>query len=254
MLLRLLYTIRLGIQTVRLHRLRSLLTVLGVVFGVASVIIMLAVGEGAREKAIAAINELGAHNSIISSVEPSARSLDGAGTGAIRYGLTDRDVRSIKAMLPSGAKLTKSRQQQQPVRRLGQRVEARLTGVTPSFSDLHDLQVSEGRFISDLDNDRGLAVAVLSSGVAETLFPLSEPVGRTIRVGNDRYFRVIGVLNSPAPTQGKQNQGRPARFEQDVFIPFQSDRARFGENITFDPSGMMPPEKVEILAKSADAR
>jgi putative ABC transport system permease protein len=246
MLLRLFYTIRLGIQTVGLHRLRSLLTVLGVVFGVASVIIMLAVGEGARVKAIAAINELGASNIILTSVQSSSKTRDGAGGGAIRYGLTDRDLRGIRAMLPSGAKVTISREHQRPARRLGKMVQARVMGVTPSFAELKDLTVDEGRFISDIDNDRGLAVAVLSFGVASELFPLSDPVGKTIRIGMDQYYHVIGVLSPPIQPQGDDPASLSKDLEKDILIPFSADRARFGENINFDPTGLRPPEKVEI--------
>jgi putative ABC transport system permease protein len=246
MRLQLFHTLRLGIQSVRLHRLRSLLTILGVVFGVASVIIMLAVGEGARVKAVAAIKELGANNIIISSVKSDSVSRDGSSTGAIRYGLTHRDMRRIKAMLPSDARVSQSRQHRRSVWYQSHHVEARVIGVTPTFADLSDLPLLEGRFITDLDQLRGLAVAVLSSGVADRLFPLTKPVGRTIRIGNDRYYRVVGVMSPISVSDPGGRESRSKQFDEDVFIPFSADRMRFGENTVFDPNGMQLPEKVAI--------
>ncbi len=244
MLLRLYYTIRLGIQSVRLHRLRSLLTILGVVFGVASVIIMLAVGEGAREEAVAAINELGANNIIITSVKPSSINNEVGAVGALRYGVTDRDLRGIRAILPAGAKVSQSRRHARTVRRFRYMVEARIVGVTPAYADLNKLSLSEGRFITDLDLQRGPAVAVLSAGVARELFPLTNPVGQTIRIGIDQYYRVIGVLDAMGQRNGSNSLS--GRFDQDVFIPFSADRKRFGENTVFDPNGTQLPEKVQI--------
>ena len=93
--------LRLGVQSLKLHKLRSLLTVLGVLFGVASVIVMLAVGEGAREEAIRAINDLGATNIIIHSVKPANIGGQAESAGAIRYGLTLSDLRRISTGVPT---------------------------------------------------------------------------------------------------------------------------------------------------------
>lgn len=246
MSLRLFHTVKLGIQSVRLHRLRSLLTILGVVFGVASVIIMLAVGEGARVKALSAINELGANNIIIASVKSKTLNGDGNATGAVRYGLTDRDLRRIEAMLPAGATITQARERRRSVRHFDNMVEARLIGVTAAFAELNHLNLQTGRFICDLDELRGTAVAVLSAGVADALFPLSKPVGQTIRVGNDQYYHVVGIVNTSSGVPSDQPTSRLDRFDQDVFIPFTSDQRRLGENTVFDPNGMQLPEKVEI--------
>lgn len=244
MFLRLNYMLRLGVQSVRLHRLRALLTILGVVLGVASVIIMLAVGEGARFEAVAAIKELGANNIIIKSVKPSSSNRDGSSSGALRYGLTDRDLRGIVAMLPNGAKVSQSRHHRRSVRYFQSKVDARVVGVTPDYADLNNLSLSEGRFISDLDQQRGLAVAVISGGIARKLFPVTKPVGQTIRIGIEKYYRVVGVLRTAG--QSDQNASQSGRFDEDVFIPFSADRKRFGENTVFDPSGTQLPEKVQI--------
>ncbi|MCS7468503.1 ABC transporter permease [Stieleria sp. ICT_E10.1] len=241
-LFRLLRTIRLGSQTIRLHRLRSLLTILGVVFGVASVIVMLAVGEGARAKAVSMINELGTKNVIITSIKSTAVSRDGNSGGAIRYGLSDRDLRRIAAMLPHGARISQTREHRRSIRHLSYQIEGRVIGVTPAFAELNHLRLARGRFINRLDETDRHAVAVLSAGVADQLFPLSPAVGETIRIGSDQYFYVVGVLDSKVDVS--QDSGE--RYDENVFIPFQSDRMRFGENTVMDPGGLQLPEKVEI--------
>ena len=242
MIQRILHSLWLGFQSLTLHKMRSLLTILGVVFGVASVIIMLAVGEGARTEAIAAINELGANNVLLRSVRPTDAASDATSTGAIRYGLTSRDLSRIQATLPPEAIVSPSRDHRQSIWFGSQEVRARVVGVYPAHQDLHDLRVAKGRFIGTLDCDRANAVAVLGAGAADRLFPLIDPVGQSIRVGNDRYLEVVGVLRRRASARG----GAAGQEDDDVYIPFTTDQQRFGENISFDPGGMQLPEKVEV--------
>ncbi|WP_372894473.1 ABC transporter permease [Stieleria sp.] len=242
MLFQLFRTIRLGFQTIQLHRLRSLLTILGIVFGVASVIVMLAVGEGARAEAMSMINELGTKNVIVTSVKSNSVGRDGNSGGAIRYGLTDRDLRRIAALLPRGATFCQTREHRRTIHHLSHQVEGRVIGVTPAFAELTHLRLAHGRFINSLDETGGHAVAVLSAGVAAQLFPLSSAIGETIRIGNDKYFYVVGVLDSKMDVSNDSGE----RYDENVFIPYASDRMRFGDNTVIDPGGLQLPEKVEI--------
>lgn len=121
-------------------------------------------------------------------------------------------------------------------------------GVTPGFAELHSVHPRTGRFITDLDHQRGLAVAVLSESVAKKLFPLDEPLGQSIRIGIDHYYRIVGVVSGAASSSSQGDAGGMEQegFEHVVFIPLNSDRKRFGDNITFDPSEKQLPEVVEI--------
>lgn len=178
--------IRLGVQSLKLHKLRSLLTILGVVFGVASVIVMLAVGEGARTEAIQAIGELGATNIILRSVKPVGLGSDGESTGAIRYGLTTADLNSIAARVPSLSAVAPMREHRRTAAFQDRRVECRVVGVTPEFQQLNRIQIRKGRFIETLDVTRGATVAVLGAQAAESLFPPVDPVGKYVRLDEDR--------------------------------------------------------------------
>jgi putative ABC transport system permease protein len=121
-----------------------------------------------------------------------------------------------------------------------------VVGVTPEYQRLNDVQLREGRFIDQVDVERGAPVVVLADVVAESLFPLIEPLGRSIRIGEDRYYEVIGVLR-PRAVSPQLGSSLPAQdFNRDVYVPFSTDQKRFGENIVFDRTSSQPPEKVEV--------
>jgi putative ABC transport system permease protein len=239
-------SIRLGVQSLKLHKLRSLLTVLGVVFGVASVIVMLAVGDGARQEAVQAINQLGATNIILRSVKPADANSGGDATGAIRYGLTLDDLRRVEGVIPDVRAIAPVRDHRREIRRLDHGVAGRVVGVTPEYQRLNEIRMRSGRFITSLDCDRTAAVTVLGAGAAEALFPLEDPLGKFVRIGEDQYYRVIGVVRPRASTPGLGGNLPAQDYGRDVYIPFPTDQKRFGENIVFDRTSSQPPEKVEI--------
>jgi putative ABC transport system permease protein len=205
------------VQSLKLHKLRSLLTVVGVVFGVASVIIMLAVGEGAREEAIRAINELGATNIIIHSVKPVNIGGEAESAGAIRYGLTLSDLRRISAGVPTVLAAAPMREHRRRIWHQDRRADGRVVGVTPDYQDLNDIQLARGRFVEDLDGDKTRRVAVLGAEMAESLFPLANPLGKKIRIGEHQYFDVVGVAkvktwSSIARVRNRLRRSRSARL------------------------------------------
>lgn len=244
--IRVLAAVRLGIKSLQLHKLRSFLTILGVVFGVCSVIIMLAIGEGIRYEAVQKIKELGASNVIVRSVKPTSTSSSGEGGGAIRYGLTAGDLRRIVGALPTLTAVTAVRDHRRALTSHERRIEGRVVGVTASYQDVANLRLRDGRFITHLDEERLSPVAVLGAAVADSLFPLENPIGKMIRLGGDQYYTVIGVIEPRAVSSEQSSGGAAEDLNQDAYIPFETDRARFGETVAFDRSHGMPPEKLEI--------
>ncbi len=239
-------SIVLGVKSLTLHKLRSFLTVLGVVFGIASVIVMLAVGEGARQEAVQVINELGATNIILRSVKPAGIGADGKNAGAIRYGLTSKDLRRIQRSLPTIRSVAPMREHRRRMAWRNRRTEGRVVGITPEYQALNDIGLTQGRFIEPLDCRRSSTVAVLGAEVAQKLFPLESPLGRSIRIDEYQYYRVIGVAKPRAASPGLGSSLPAQDFNRDVYIPFPTDQKRFGENVVFDRGGAQPPEKVEI--------
>lgn len=240
----LLQPIALGIKGIRLHKLRSLLTILGVVFGVASVIIMLAVGEGARSEAIAAIEQLGATNIILRSVNPLGPGAQ-LSLGANRYGIDTRDMHRLESTLPSLTGICPVREHPREIRYASRASNCRVVAVTPGYLDLHPLQLREGRFIEPLDLDQMLPVVVIGAQAAWRLFPISSPLGKSVRIG-EQHFRVIGVLQSKSGTEPQPDASQtPDESANVVYIPFSTDASRFGTNIAFDRANGIA-EKVEI--------
>jgi putative ABC transport system permease protein len=241
-----LHTLQIGLKSLALHKLRSALAVLGVVFGVGSVIVMLSVGEGARQAAIQQIEELGATNIIIRSVKPAEVPTDEQSDGIATYGLAPQDVSRLQHFIPTVSTVTPMREDRKEMRYQARKVTGRLVGVEPAFQELNGLQLAAGSFISELDNERCATVAVLAAQVADALFPFEDPIGRSIRIGEDRYFQVIGVT-APRAASPRVGNSLPAQdYGLDVYVPFSTDKNRFGELVTYTSTGVRQRERPEI--------
>jgi putative ABC transport system permease protein len=257
-------TIKVGAKNLTQHKLRSLLTVLGVILGVGSVIAMLAVGEGSKKEALERIRRLGANNVIIRSVKPAENRETGAASSAsqqrsrvLEYGLKHRDFERLTAALPTISRAV-------PValiitdaqRRNRRMMNTRILGTTPAFLHVKNLSVRRGRFVTNVDVHSMRNVAVLAAGAAERLFKFEDPLNQTILVGNDVY-RVLGVLapqGSGSATPGAAGQ---QDLNDDIYIPLSCARSRFGELQMTSSSGSRSFEMTqlnEITLTVQDAR
>jgi putative ABC transport system permease protein len=245
-LVRALHTLRLGLKNVALHKLRSTLTVLGIVLGVASVIIMLAVGEAARFEAIRQIQQLGATNIIVRSVKPTQEAEQRTRRGLLRYGLTYEDLERILHTIPTVTSAVPLREFRKEIRYLDRKLEGRVVSVTPEFQELNRLKLTAGRFVSELDGERFSNVCVLGAETAELLFPLEDPIGRTVRIAGSHAFQVIGVVDRRSDSNMAGNAGAAQDYNRDVYIPFATDRARFGEILVYRRTGTFQFELLEI--------
>ncbi|MBI5095682.1 MAG: ABC transporter permease [Candidatus Hydrogenedentes bacterium] len=257
-------TIRLGLKSLWLHRLRSLLTVLGIVFGVCSVIAMLAIGEGASYEAQEQIRSLGSNNIIIRSVKPpDEKKTSSTTTYMVEYGLTYADISRIRATIPNVTVMVPGRVIRTDVWNAKQRVDCEIVGTVPWYPIINNHRVERGRFISELEMQAVSNVCVLGHDMARQLFPIDEPMGKTVRVGSD-YYKVIGVmeLKSHRAVAGTSNgngggdkgsgqtpQASPADSSpatDRMFIPLTAARRRFGEILIKSSSGSRAAERVEL--------
>jgi putative ABC transport system permease protein len=200
--------LRLAVRGLLLHRLRSALSILGVVFGVGAVVAMSSVGEGARREAVAQIGALG-----VDTI--SVRVAAGSG-GGLR--LADADA--VAEVLPGAAAVAPVRLSSVPMeaKQLGE--EIAIVGTTPAYRSAARLTLAAGRFVAALDVEDRKRVAVLGASVARVLFPLSNPLGQSVRLG-DEWFQVVGVLESRASAK----KGSPIRsrdVNRAVFVPLPS--------------------------------
>ncbi len=237
-------TWQLGIKSLLLHPLRSLLTVLGIFIGVASVIWLLAIGEGISRKAQEQIEGLGANNIIIRSIKPPSEVTEGI-RGPVPYGITRRDFEAITETIPT---ITRAL----PIRELRRRfsfstrmVDGRLVGCTPEYAEVTKLEVSRGRFLSAADISDKRNHCVLASGTAERLFPFEDPIGRAIHV-EEAYYVVVGVMKPRNPTAGIGGSLAAQDFTNDVYIPISTLWSRIGDFIVTRRSGSFEGEIVEL--------
>ena len=175
------------------HKLRSFLTILGIVIGVAAVIALMSIGRGAEAQIISNIETLG---SDLIFIRPGAVTFGGvrsAAGGATTLTLEDAVI--ISEQVPYVASVAPSYSTSLQLIVGAQNMRAQVTGITPEYPQAYNLETSDGSFISEYDYQRGAKVVVLGSNVKETLFEGADPVGQTLRMGNN-IVRVIGVLES----------------------------------------------------------
>jgi putative ABC transport system permease protein len=241
-------TIGLALRNLALHKLRSVLTVTGLVFGVASVVAMLAVAEGASVEAQRQIQDLGATNVIIRSIKPvqEIQKKDDNESHVLIYGLTRADLDRIQETIPTVVKVTPVREFTQEIRHLDRSLEGRIVGVTPDYLTMNGLRLTQGRFITDMDISRYHNVAVIGAELADQLFPLADPVGNPIRLGERHYYRIVGVTARKSPSAGVGSSLAGQDFNKDAYIPISTDRLRFGELINYYTQGSGTWERIEL--------
>jgi len=236
-------TWQLALKSLWLHPLRSLLTVLGIFIGVASVIWLLAIGEGISRKAQEQIESLGANHIIVRSLKPPMAVLQQQRT--VRYGLTREDYARLQSTIPTIRRAIPIREIRRRFRYGDQQVDGRLVGCTSEYAEITRLQVAQGRFLCELDGLELKNYCVLSAEVAQELFQHRNPLGRTIHVDED-YYVVVGVMKPRSPTAAIGGSLAAQDFASDVYIPIQTLWKRIGDLIITARPGSFEREEVQI--------
>lgn len=247
-------TLEVGIKNIMLRKLRSLLTVLGIILGVGSVISMLAIGEGSKQEALALIRELGQNNVIIRSVKPDPGNSSSTSTTAatqsrssvLEYGLKYSDYARLKATLPTIMQAVPIALLISDAQNAQFRIpNARILGTTPEFLQVKNLRVLRGRFLTAADQYNTSNVAVLAAGAAERLFQLTDPLGKSVLLGEDVY-RIVGVLASQATGTATPGAIGQSNLNDDIYIPLSCAQRRFGEVRAIRALGTRSYEKSEL--------
>jgi ABC-type lipoprotein export system ATPase subunit/ABC-type antimicrobial peptide transport system permease subunit len=250
-LLGMLQTLRLGFKSLLLHPLRSLLTALGVFIGVASVIWLLAIGEGISRKAQAEIAGLGANNIIVASDRPPTKERKGK-SYYFPYGVTKADTEKWMATIPGIAKIYPTRELNRRRFSYRHRIHSgELLGCTADFRELHGLHITYGRFLNQTDFEEKNKVCVLAQTVASALFPYENPLEKQIHVDGD-YFRVIGVVEEREDFDDKGNMGYKERFSDNVYIPLSTLWQRIFDYYSRGSGGSYLLSKATVQVESID--
>ncbi|MBG84404.1 MAG: ABC transporter ATP-binding protein [Phycisphaerae bacterium] len=250
-------TLRLGLNNLRLHMLRSTLTSLGIILGVAAVILMVAIGEGNKNAAIRDIQALGAKNIIIRSQRPPESSSSTEQRSlTIKYGLTDVDLARIESFMTGVEKIV-------PVKTVGSEVsfDSRRTtsqtfGTTPELQETLNLKLQHGgRYLASEDLENRSRVAVIGNGISQQFFPLQDPIGKKIRI-DDQVFAVIGVLEEVGVSGGAGAALIGRDLNLDIHIPLSTAKMEFGDVYSRRTTGSFAREEVrlaEIYITAQDA-
>jgi len=242
-------TVRLGLKNLRLHKLRSLLTALGIIFGVGAVICMLSISEGRSASQLELIRMLGSNNVIVKSKKPQESSTTGENTRLLTYGITQQDVDRIRASVPMIKRIVAMREVAFTLRRQDRKFPGVVVGADPAFFQIVRLQLARGRFLSGYDNETRQKVCVLGGGIAKELFRYEDPIGKTVTVMSlgkpMQAFTVVGVL-AEVETAGVPARGIAKRdSNHDVYIPFRTADALFGTMTVIIRSGSQEFRKAE---------
>lgn len=240
---RFLRNVRLGVKTLMLHKLRSVLTMLGMVFGVGAVIAMLAVGEGASKQALDQIRRLGSQNIIINAQKPVEQAA--AGSMQVRmniYGLLYDDVERIRESFSTVDRVVSAKLIRGEGRVGGRTQELRLVGTTPNWFDLVARDLLVGRTIMERDMEQHANVVVLTEHGARKLLAGRNTIGSQVRISQG-YFKVIGVIRSESTQSGTM---QTPDQQIDAYIPLDVAIERFGDITVSRSSGSRSRELVEL--------
>ncbi len=241
-------TVKLGIKSLLLHKLRSVLTMLGIIFGVCSVIAMLAIGEGASYEAQEQIKKLGSNNIILNSVKPAEENQQTTATRSfqIDYGLTYKDAARLQT-IPGVRHVLPMRIIRENVRFSRNEVPCQVIGTLPFYPRVEGLDLVAGRFLCELDERHENNVCAITASLAQRLFPYQNPLQHSIRIAQF-YYRVVGLVRETGAADQRPQTGRMEGepLDNNVYIPLSTSRVRFGEVLIKRAAGSFSAQKVEL--------
>jgi len=235
--------VKLGVKNLMLHKLRSLLTMLGLVFGVGSVIAMLAIGEGASEEALAQIRKLGSRNIIINAQKPSEES--GSTQTRVRvniYGLLYDDLARIQETIPTVVAAVPVKAMEREASFAGRSLDIRVVGTTQNWFKLVDRDLIAGRIMTTRDVESRASVVVLTEFGARRLLATQTAIGSDLRIGGKSY-EVIGIVKSEHTHDGSM---QTPDQQTDAYIPLTTARQHYGDMIFQMKQGAFVREWVEL--------
>ena len=225
-----LFSMRTALEAVQHNKLRAALTSLGILFGVASVIAMLAIGKGAEAEILAQMRLLGSNNVMITPLveqkEGPATEQDTKDVKKYSPGLTYADAQAIARVIPAVEAASAEIVLNTSITREGHRRSGKLVGVDTSYFRLTNLELGSGDWFTPLQVERGLPVAIIGNGVRTRFFTTEDPVGKTIKVG-ETWLTVVGVLGDRRVSNETAARLGIRDANMDVYIPVHTMLLRF---------------------------
>ena len=228
---RLLSNLSIAIGAVVTNKIRSLLTALGIIFGVAAVIAMLAIGNGAQQEILSQIKLVGVNNIVIKPIieqkeETVAEQVGQKEKKKFSPGLTLRDVRSIEDILPGAISVSPEIILDSYVIRNGLRRSAKLVGISPIYFSLYSFNLQEGQVFNDEQLRLGAPVCVIGYAIKTKFFPTENPIGKSIKVGQ-HWLTIVGVLAERLVSDASISKLGIRNFNMDIYTPLQTVLVRY---------------------------
>ncbi|MBI2501693.1 MAG: ABC transporter permease [Candidatus Latescibacteria bacterium] len=240
-------TFALSIGGLSSHKLRTLLTMLGIIFGVAAVIAMLSIGEGAKQEALEQIRQMGIHNIIVQHWNKQPEGEAGATNTEknLSAGLTTVDAQAISKICPLAQVVAPQREVKVKAQATGHSFQSMAVGTIPEYFSVLDARLNSGVFFTGEDLEQARRVCVLGSDAKRALFYFDNPLGAQVKMQN-QWFTVVGVLEDKGAAGGKIGGVLEVRnTDEDIYIPLTTVLQRF----KWDPG---EPELTQVTIKVAD--
>lgn len=231
------HDIEIAIESLLGNKLKSILTALGIIFGTAAVISMLAIGNGAQQEILDQIKMVGVNNIVIAPVQDltgngndeSEGSGDNGGEKSqekFSPGLTMKDVEAIKRIVPSVKKITPEVVANSYVVQNGRRVAAKVIGVDNDYFDLYNVQLEKGLFFNDYQVENGIPVCVIGANISSKVFSDTDPINQYLKFGHV-WLKVIGVLEKTDVNLSAADNAGVNVVNDNVFIPVETMLLRY---------------------------
>jgi putative ABC transport system permease protein len=220
-----------AVNAVIANKIRSLLTALGIIFGVAAVIAMLAIGNGAQQEILNQIKLVGVNNIVVKPVieqkEEKVEEKNGKkDKKKFSPGLTIRDVANIQTTVPGLTRISPEVILNTYVIRNGFRRSAKLVGIEPAYFQIYDFAVAEGQYFNKEQMELGNPVCIVGHAIKSKFFPTENPIGKSIKVG-PHWLTIVGVLNERFVSTASISKLGIRDFNMDVYVPLQTILIRY---------------------------
>ena len=240
---RYIYNLSMAMEAVMANKFRSILTALGIIFGVAAVIAMLAIGNGAQQEILDQIKLVGVNNIVIQPLDSDPQdSDDDSGEGKSlqkKYspGLTLKDAASIKKIIPSVVRVSPEVIFDTHIIKDGKRSPAKLSGITPAFFQVFNFELEQGLMFNEGQQKEGKAVCIIGPSIKARFFSDESPIGKYVKCGNV-WLKVIGVLKKvPVNTASSDDIGI-SNYNDNIYAPIQTILLRYKDRSVVSGSSL----------------
>lgn len=226
-----LVNLRIALNAIIANKMRSILTALGIIFGVAAVIAMLAIGKGAKEEILSQIELVGVNNIVIEPIVEQEEEEIGAEEPGMEQkkfskGLDLMDSKSIQKVIPTVARISPEIILDTYVINDGRRRTAKLIGVEPSFFEISNIEVRKGQMFSDFQMRNAQAVCIIGGGIEKKFFTGESAIGKVLKCGN-QWLTVIGVTKEKNVSQKAQENLGIRNYNMDIYTPITTVLVRY---------------------------